>query len=198
MNCHQLLERLISKCYFSASVIDAYGVQIEAESTPRKIADPFDYGGGHIDPNKAADPGLVYDIDPNDYTKFFNCTLGPSDDCDSYVGQLDQLNVPSIAVPDLKDIVSIRRTVTNVGPTNSTYRATVQPPPGVSVFVEPDVLSFDSNKRVQTFKVTFVANRKVQGGYTFGSLTWSDSSNHSVRVPIAVRTVIEDFYADTA
>ncbi|KAJ3705829.1 hypothetical protein LUZ61_009534 [Rhynchospora tenuis] len=30
----------------TASVSDAYGVQIEAEATPRKIADPFDYGGG--------------------------------------------------------------------------------------------------------------------------------------------------------
>lgn len=184
--------------FFSASVVDAFGVQVEAEGTPRKIADPFDYGGGHINPNKAADPGLVYDIDPNEYTKFFNCTLGPSDYCNSYIGQLDKLNIPSIAVPDLKDTVSVWRTVTNVGPANSTYRAFVQPPAGVSVFVEPNVLSFDGNKRVETFKVTFVANRKVQGGYTFGSLTWADSSNHSVQIPIAVRTIIEDFYADTA
>ncbi|KAJ4812317.1 Subtilisin-like protease SBT3.6 [Rhynchospora pubera] len=182
----------------TASDTDSYGVQIEAEGTPRKIADPFDYGGGHIDPNKAADPGLVYDIDPNDYTKFFNCTLGPSDDCDSYVGQLYQLNVPSITVPDLKDIVSVWRTVTNVGPINSTYKSFVQPPAGVSVFVEPDLLSFDNNNKVKTFKVTFVANRKVQGDYTFGSLTWSDSSNHSVRIPLAIRTVIQDYYADTA
>ncbi|KAJ4747221.1 Subtilisin-like protease [Rhynchospora pubera] len=182
----------------TASDNDLYGVQIEAEGTPRKIADPFDYGGGHIDPNKAADPGLVYDIDPNDYTKFFNCTLGPSDDCDSYVGQLYQLNVPSITVPDLKDIVSVWRTVTNVGPINSTYKSFVQPPAGVSVFVEPDLLSFDNNNKVKTFKITFVANRKVQGDYTFGSLTWSDSSNHSVRIPLAIRTVIEDYYADTA
>ncbi|XP_078166962.1 subtilisin-like protease SBT3.7 [Carex rostrata] len=182
----------------TASVVDSYGVQIEAEATPRKIADPFDYGGGHINPNKAADPGLVYDIDPNDYTKFFHCTLGPSDDCDSYTGQLYQLNVPSIAVPDLKNIISVWRTVTNVGPTNSAYRAFIHPPAGVSVFVEPNLLSFNSNKKIERFKVTFVANRKVQGGYTFGSLTWSDSSKHSVRIPIAVRTIIQDFYADTA
>jgi Fibronectin type-III domain len=184
--------------YFSASVVDAYGTPIEAESSPRKLADPFDYGGGHIDPNKAADPGLVYDIDPNDYAKFFNCTLGPSDKCDSYIGEPYQLNIPSIAVPDLKDIVSVYRTVTNVGPACSTYKAFVQPPAGVTVFVEPDLISFDVNKRVQTFKVTFVANRKVQGDYNFGSLTWSDSLSHSVRIPIAVRTNIEDNYADTA
>ncbi|XP_078159245.1 subtilisin-like protease SBT3.10 [Carex rostrata] len=182
----------------TASVADAYGVPIEAEATPRKLADPFDYGGGHIDPNKAADPGLVYDIHPKDYTKFFKCTLGPSDNCDTSVGQLYQLNVPSIAVPDLKNITSVFRTVTNVGPTYSTYKAFVQPPAGVTVFVEPNLICFDSSKKVETFKVTFVANRKVQGDYTFGSLIWSDSLQHSVRIPIAVRTIIEDNYADTA
>jgi hypothetical protein len=29
-------------------------------------------------------------------------------------------------------------------------------------------------------------------------LTWSDRSAHSVRIPIAVRTVIQDFVADTS
>ncbi|XP_078153053.1 subtilisin-like protease SBT3.6 isoform X2 [Carex rostrata] len=182
----------------TASVADAYGVPIEAEAIPRKLSDPFDYGGGHIDPNKAADPGLVYDMHPKDYTNFFKCTLGPSDDCSTSIGQLYQLNVPSIAVPDLKDITSVFRTVTNVGPTDSTYKAFVQPPAGVTVFVVPDLICFDSSKKVETFKVTFVANRKVQGDYTFGSLNWSDSLKHSVRIPIAVRTIIEDNYADTA
>ncbi|KAJ3705830.1 hypothetical protein LUZ61_009535 [Rhynchospora tenuis] len=152
---------------------------------------------GHIDPNKAVDPGLVYDIDPNDYTKFFNCTLGPSDECDSYIGQLYQLNVPSIAVPNLKDIVSVWRTVTNVGPINSTYKAFVQSPAGINVFVEPNLLSFDSNNKIKIFKVTFVTNRKVQGDYKFGSLTWYDGLNHSVRIPLAIRTIIQEFYADT-
>ncbi|KAJ4800727.1 Subtilisin-like protease SBT3.3 [Rhynchospora pubera] len=131
----------------SATVVDTYGVQIKAEATPRKIADPFDYGGGHIDPNKIVDPGLIYDINPNDYTKFYNCTLGLSDECDSYVDQQYQLNAPSIAIPNLKDIISVWRTVTNVGPYNSIYKAFVQPPAGVSVFVEPNLLSFDNNNK---------------------------------------------------
>ncbi|KAF3323859.1 Subtilisin-like protease SBT3.3 [Carex littledalei] len=152
----------------------------------------------HPDWSPSAIKSAIVTTDPKDYTKFFNCTLGPSEQCDSYKGQLYQLNLPSIAVPDLKEIVSVWRTVTNVGPTNSTYRAFVQPPAGVSVFVEPNLLSFNSNKSIERFKVTFVANRKVQGSNTFGSLTWCDGSNHSVRIPIAVRTIIQDFYADTA
>jgi len=43
-----------------ASVTDGRGMPILAQ-----IADPFDYGGGHINPSKAAEPDLVYDIDPS-------------------------------------------------------------------------------------------------------------------------------------
>uniref|UniRef100_A0A6V7QWK5 Uncharacterized protein n=1 Tax=Ananas comosus var. bracteatus TaxID=296719 RepID=A0A6V7QWK5_ANACO len=127
----------------TASVRDGYGIPIEAEGTPRKLADPFDFGGGHINPNRAADPGLVYDIDPKDYIRFFNCTLGPSDLCDSSTGPLYELNLPSIAIADLKTTVTISRTVTSVGPANAVYKAVVEPPAGVQVVVEPSTLAFD-------------------------------------------------------
>ncbi|OEL17889.1 Subtilisin-like protease SBT3.13 [Dichanthelium oligosanthes] len=172
---------------------------IQAEGLPRKLADPFDMGGGHIDPDRAVDPGLVYDMDPIEYTKFFRCTLDAKDDCDSYMGWLYQLNLPSIAVPDLEGSVTVSRTVTNVGPAAATYRVAVEAPAGVDVSVEPEVMTFttDGSKNA-TFKVTFTARRMVQGVYTFGSLAWSDGGVHSVRIPVAVRPVIEDFVADVS
>uniref|UniRef100_A0A0D9VEL0 Subtilisin-like protease n=1 Tax=Leersia perrieri TaxID=77586 RepID=A0A0D9VEL0_9ORYZ len=183
----------------TASVTDRFGMPIQAEGVPRKVADPFDFGGGHIEPDRATDPGLVYDINPIEYTKFFNCTLGPKDECESYMGQLYQLNLPSIAVPDLKDSVTVTRTVTNVGADDGTYNAVVEAPAGVSVSVEPSVITFTRGaSRSVTFKVTLTAKQRVHGGYTFGSLTWLDSSTHSVRIPIVVRTIIQDFVADTS
>jgi hypothetical protein len=169
---------------------------IQAESVPRKLADPFDFGGGHINPERAVDPGLVYDVDVKEYNKFFNCTMGLSDGCESY--QLN-LNLPSIAVPDLKNQVTVWRTVTNVGPVEATYRAVVEAPAGVVVSVEPSVISFSAGgSRNVAFSLTITAKQRVQGGYTFGSLTWSDQSAYSVRIPIAVRTVVQDFVADTS
>ncbi len=46
---------------------------IQANGKTPKISDPFDYGAGFVNPSKAADPGLVYDIAASDYLKFFNC-----------------------------------------------------------------------------------------------------------------------------
>ncbi|CAN6243872.1 unnamed protein product [Urochloa humidicola] len=184
----------------TASVTDRFGMPIQAEGNPRKLADPFDFGGGHINPDKAADPGLVYDVDVRDYAKFFYCTLGRNDNCETYTGQLYQLNLPSIAVPNLKqDSVTVWRTVTNVGEAYVTYRAVVEAPAGVDVSVEPPVIRFNGGgSKKATFRVTMKARQWVQGGYTFGSLTWLDGGAHSVRIPIAVRTVIQDFIADTS
>jgi hypothetical protein len=173
---------------------------IQAEGLPRKPADPFDMGGGHIDPDRAADPGLVYDVDPAEYTRFFRCTLDPKDDCSSYMGRLYQLNLPSIAVPDLVGSVTVSRTVTNVGPAEGTYRVAVEAPAGVDVSVEPTVMTFAvDGSRNATFEVTLTARLMVQGVYTFGSLAWSEEGGgHSVRIPIAVRSVMQDFVADVS
>ncbi|CAL4992337.1 unnamed protein product [Urochloa decumbens] len=183
----------------TASVTDRFGMPIQADSVQRKPADPFDFGGGQINPDEAIDPGLVYDINPKEYIKFFNCTLGPNEDCSDYMGNLYQLNLPSIAIPNLKESVTVWRTVTNVGPEKVTYQAKVEAPAGVRMVVEPSVITFGKGgPRSVTFKVTFLAKQRVQGGYTFGSLTWLDCSKHLVRIPVAVRTIIQDFVADAS
>ncbi|XP_042448039.1 subtilisin-like protease SBT3.10 [Zingiber officinale] len=181
----------------TAYTTDAYGFPIEADGIPRKLADPFDYGGGLVDPNKAVDPGLIYDVDPNDYFKFFSCTNDVSS-CDLVDSRLYHLNLPSVSISDLKTSVTINRTVTNVGDTNSVYRAVVQSPPGVDTIVEPSILEFNASKNTQTFVLTFKALRAVQGDFTFGSLTWTDGGNHTVRIPIAVRVIIQDYFSITS
>ncbi|MQM10742.1 hypothetical protein Taro_043643, partial [Colocasia esculenta] len=180
----------------TASVKDEYGIPIVAEGAPRKLADPFDYGGGHINPDRAADPGLIYDIEPREYNQF-NCSWDLVILCDQTPqSPVYHLNLPSIAIPMLKGSVTISRTVTNVGPLNSTYEAVVEAPPGVDMQVRPSTLVFDAKTKQHTFSITFSARRRVQGIYTFGSLTWEDATTHSVRIPIAVRPVLREFYAD--
>ncbi|CAA6666754.1 unnamed protein product [Spirodela intermedia] len=146
---------------------------------PPKLADPFDYGSGHVNPDKAADPGLIYDINPKDFDKF-KCPFGPFMACEAQI-PVYHLNLPSISIPNLKTKVTVSRTVTNVG----------------SMEVRPSKLVFDERTKRQIFTVTLTSVRRIQGVYTFGSLTWKDVT-HTVRIPIAVRTVINDLYADVA
>ncbi|CAN6167757.1 unnamed protein product [Urochloa humidicola] len=189
----------------TANVHDNYGFEIVSEAAPYSQANPFDYGGGHVDPDRAAHPGLVYDMGTSDYVQFL-CSMGYNSSAISSMTQQHvtcqhtpktqlNLNLPSITIPELRGKLTVSRTVTNVGSAMSKYRARVEPPPGVDVAVSPSILTFNSTVRSLTFKVTFQPKLKVQGRYTFGSLTWEDGA-HTVRIPLVVRTMISKFYVD--
>ncbi|XP_077246194.1 subtilisin-like protease SBT3.9 [Tasmannia lanceolata] len=186
----------------TASVIDEYSQSMVAEGAPHKQADPFDYGGGHVDPNKASDPGLIYDMDVLDYV-YFLCSLGYNNSaislmtrhhtiCSKTSRTQEDLNVPSISIPELRKSFMVSRTVTNVGPVSSVYTAHVEAPPGVRVFVKPSILSFNSTVKKLQFTVSFHSRLRVQGRYSFGSLSWEDGV-HIVRIPLVVRVVMDEF-----
>ncbi|XP_021828137.1 subtilisin-like protease SBT5.4 [Prunus avium] len=158
-------------------------------------AAPFSYGAGHIRPNRAMDPGLIYDLTVNDYLDFL-CAIGynktmmqlfsesPNYKCPKSASLLD-FNYPSIAVPELSGSVTVTRRVKNVG-SPGTYAVRIHKPLGVSVTVEPNILKFKNIGEEKSFKVTLKA--KVLGvtkDYVFGGLIWSDGK-HYVRSPIVV------------
>ncbi|GLT30645.1 hypothetical protein SLA2020_054360 [Shorea laevis] len=190
----------------TASVSDEYGQHIVAEGAPHKQSDPFDHGGGHVNPNKAMSPGLVFDMGVADYFQFL-CSMGynhtaislmtrMNTPCRKSSNALQNLNLPSITIPELKLHMVVSRTLTNVGPVESVYTARVQPPAGTSVKVEPSILSFNSTIKKLKFKATFYSQLRVQGRYSFGYLFWEDGI-HVVRIPLVVRTVIDAFYSET-
>jgi hypothetical protein len=118
---------------------------IQANGKLPKIADPFDYGAGFLNPNMATDPGLIYDIDPSDYFKFFNCMggSGSGDNRTTAKGSLADLNLPSITIPNLRTFQAATR-----GQPNAVYKAFLQPPAGVEMAVMPAVLVFSKEKKV--------------------------------------------------
>ncbi|GMY09599.1 subtilisin-like protease SBT5.3 [Fagus crenata] len=157
-------------------------------------ATPFSYGAGHIRPNAAMDPGLVYDLSVNDYLNFL-CALGYnetlvsifSDDpykCPKPIS-LTNLNYPSITVPNLSHSITVTRTLKNVG-SPGTYRVGVQKPSGISVTVEPRSLKFKKIGEEKSFNVTLRIKAKAAKDYVFGNLVWSDTK-HYVRSPIVVK-----------
>ncbi|XP_072147883.1 cucumisin [Setaria viridis] len=162
------------------------------------------YGAGQVDPLRARYPGLVYDASEADYVAFL-CAQGynssqlatvtgrSSASCSDEArgGAVGDLNYPTIAVPVLNYGVGFAaefpRTVTNVGPADSVYRATVTTVPGVDVTVTPDELAFSAGTKKLSFKVS-VSGKLLPANGTMGAsaaIVWSDGRHH-VRSPIYV------------
>ncbi|KAK6140799.1 hypothetical protein DH2020_025460 [Rehmannia glutinosa] len=182
---------------------DRYGIPIFAEGDPHKLADPFDFGGGIANPNGAACPGLIYDMDTTDYINYL-CAMEYAESsisrltgnpvmCPSKTVSILDVNLPSITIPYLRNSTTLTRRVTNVGATNSVYHVIVEPPTGTLVIVNPPVLIFNPNTKKISFKVTIISMHQLSAGYYFGSLIWTDGI-HDVRSPIAVRTAMPQLH----
>jgi subtilisin family serine protease len=155
----------------------------------------FRQGAGHVAPNTAADPGLVYDSGINDWFAFLcgaSSGIGTAI-CSGLAGaghSLDpsDLNVPSIAVGDLHGTQTVKRTVTNVGRRTATYSAKVTGMAGFSVNVEPSSLTIPPGGS-KSFTLAIARTSAPLNTYTGGQLTWSDGGRHDVRTPVVVLPV---------
>ncbi|TYJ41615.1 hypothetical protein E1A91_A03G035000v1 [Gossypium mustelinum] len=162
---------------------------------------PFDMGAGHINPLKAMDPGLIYDMKTSDYILFL-CNTGytqeqierivlPSSgvdtNCKNMHGPNANINYPSISVPNLRSPITIKRTVRNVGCGKKTtvYFGVTKEPDGVEVVIWPRVLIFSPSKQEKSYYVTLKPLKKSEGRYDFGEIVWSDGFHH-VRSPLVV------------
>ncbi|KAI3997577.1 hypothetical protein MKX01_029408 [Papaver californicum] len=168
---------------------------------------PFQHGAGHVDPNKALNPGLVYDIQPSDYEAFL-CSIGYNQtqislfihdkivDCKSHslVTGPGDLNYPSFSIvfkPSDKSVVKHKRVVTNVGKQrDAIYRVKVKSPLSAEISVSPSVLMFTMSNKSLSYEITFTSltNAEINSNATkfeFASIEWTDNV-HVVRSPIAL------------
>ncbi|KDP25559.1 hypothetical protein JCGZ_20715 [Jatropha curcas] len=160
-------------------------------------ANVFDLGSGHVNPSEANNPGLVYDIQPDDYIPYL-CGLAYSDKevglivqrpvkCSNYSRIPEaQLNYPSFSIKLGSTPQTYLRTVTNVGLPGSAFLPEIIAPPGVDVEVKPNALVFsNSENQKATYSVTFRRNGNANGAFAQGYITWT-SELYSVTSPIAV------------
>ncbi|KAK7304842.1 hypothetical protein VNO77_42733 [Canavalia gladiata] len=185
----------------SAIMTTATTLDNEAElllNATKGQATPFSYGAGHVQPNRAMDPGLVFDTTIADYVNFL-CALGYNKTQISMFTEtpyqcrknfrLLNLNYPSITVPNLSRSVTVTRRLKNVG-CPATYIAHIQNPNGITISVKPNILKFKHVGEEKSFKVTLkVMQGKASNNYVFGKLIWSDGKHH-VRSPIVVKALL--------
>ncbi|KAF8730209.1 hypothetical protein HU200_017184 [Digitaria exilis] len=196
----------------SALMTTAYNVDdagdVIRDMATGEASTPFARGAGHVDPNRAVDPGLVYDAGADDYLSFL-CAIGYTDEqiakftakddpavnCSTRMAFAGDLNYPAFSVVFSKNssenkVITQHRVVRNVGSNvRVKYRVAVTSPAGVRVTVKPRVLRFNRERRTQEYAVTFtllLGAANVTEKYTFGSIVWRDNSKHEVTSPIAI------------
>ncbi|KAI3450700.1 hypothetical protein Pfo_007365 [Paulownia fortunei] len=156
---------------------------------------PFDYGSGHVNPAAAIDPGLIYDFDTSDIIDFL-CSTGASPAqlknltgeityCRNSPTSSHDFNYPSIGVSNLRENISVHRTVTYYGEGPAVYKAEVDYPAGVNVSVTPNELKFEKMGDKMSFRINFTPYKTSNGDFVFGALTWTDGI-HVVRSPIGL------------
>ncbi|MED6208033.1 hypothetical protein PIB30_041291 [Stylosanthes scabra] len=167
----------------------------------------FAYGSGFLDPVRAINPGLVFDLSKDDYVNLL-CSIGyvtakvrvisgdNSTSCPSSSprkSMAKDFNYPAIVarVQQQKPFtVNFTRTVTNVGLANSTYKAQVQQQLGMNITVVPNILTFKSVKEKQSFVVNVGGKLNIsEKSVVSSSLLWSDGT-HSSRNPLTRSLVV--------
>ena len=146
----------------------------------------FEYGAGHVAPNKAADPGLVFDSGFGDWLSFLKGQKligGGSTPIDA-----SDLNLASIAIGDLAGSQSVSRTATSVGSQSETYSYSKVGLDGITV--TPSVTSFTAAPGSKTaWSVSFLRTTAPLGAYVSGSIVWTGNKGHVVRMPVVIKPV---------
>lgn len=142
---------------------NAHGMIIDM--TTGVAGPPLDFGSGHVNPNKAINPGLVYDIEVEHYISYL-CGLnytshqirvltGTSNfTCEN--ANLD-LNYPSFTVilnNTNTASFTFKRVLKNVDDYSAVYTAVVEAPTGMEVVVKPVTVTFAGKYSNAEFNLT--------------------------------------------
>jgi subtilisin family serine protease len=163
-------------------------IMTSAGDTVSSAGDAFAQGAGFVNPNGAADPGLVYPTTATEYRRYLvglGVQFAPPNDTLTPISA-SNLNQASISVGKLAGTESVTRRVKNVGSSSATYNATASAA-GFDVQVTPSTVTLAPGAEA-TFTVSFTRTDAPLGDWAIGSLTWSDG-HHNVRSPIALEPV---------
>lgn len=183
---HQLHPTWSPAAIKSALMTSAYSTLNDGKPGLQNGLLPWAQGAGHVNPNSAADPGLVYDVTALDYDRYL-CGQGQlsAAKC-NVIGSIQpyNLNLASLTTANVLGKFTFNRTVTNVSDRASTYtaKATIS---GFDASVSPAELSLNPGES-KSFTVTLNRTSAAKNVYQYGALVWTDGV-HTVRSPITAK-----------
>lgn len=168
-----------------------------------QLASPLAMGAGHIDPNQALDPGLIYDITPQDYVNLLCFMKFNQSQILSITGSriyncwnpAPNLNYPSF-IAFYSDSITVTtkkflRIATNVGKDYATYKAEVIAPEHTVVTVSPETLVFKKQNENQSYTMTIQYKGNENGTVLFGTLDWvEENGKYRVKSPIVISPLL--------
>ncbi|XP_050283078.1 subtilisin-like protease SBT1.7 [Quercus robur] len=181
----------------TAYAMDNTGTIIKSEFT-NDFGSPLEFGAGHINPNKAMDPGLIYDMGFHDYIEFLCGVEHTKKQMRALIRRtqwscsnksIHDLNYPSFtAALTTKTIypvaMNFSRVVTNVANDKAVYRAHLENiPTGLKISVKPRTLTFTRKYQTRSFVVNIELDREFSK-VIYGFLKWIDQDGHIVSSPI--------------
>jgi subtilisin family serine protease len=155
----------------------------------------FRQGAGHVRPNSAVNPGLVFDSSFNDWLAFLCGTttgVNPAT-CTSlknagFSHDPSDFNSASIAIGALAGNQTVTRKVTNVSGAPETFTASVTGMSGITVNV--GTIGTVNPGQTKSFTVEFIRTSAAFNAYQGGQLTLASASGkYSVRIPLVIRPV---------
>ncbi|OIT19483.1 subtilisin-like protease sbt1.3 [Nicotiana attenuata] len=175
------------------------------------VATPLDMGAGHVDPNRALDPGLVYDATPQDYINLI-CSMNFTEEqfktfarssanyhkCSNPSADLNYPSFIALYPFSLEGKFTwlkqkFRRTLANVGKGGATYKVK-ETPKNSTVLVSPKTLVFKKKNEKKSYTLTIRYRGDENQSHHVGSV--EENGNHSVTSPIVTSTIIEVWGSD--
>ncbi|MGH9008781.1 MAG: S8 family serine peptidase, partial [Acidimicrobiia bacterium] len=153
---------------------------------PSVPATVLDKGAGRMDPNRAADPGLVLTETTERFEDFIAAQVPTRDPSQSTIEATD-LNLPSIAFDPLIGPRSTRRTFTSVDDQSGTWTASIEGLTGIAVTVSPAQFSIEPGQS-RTVQFDFTPDDPGLGEYVDGAVVFTnDLDGRTVRLPVNLR-----------
>lgn len=152
-------------------------------------AGPFDMGSGRIDPNRAADPGLVLEAGLPDYQGYLEGIDPTVVEGDVKPIAPADLNMPAISFGALAGVSATTRTLRSVDPTLSSWEVTLDGLKGVEAEVSPQVITIGPGQS-QTIRFRFTHAGGAFDRYSLGAVVLTNSQDgRKVTLPITIEPV---------
>ncbi|HVM16341.1 MAG TPA: S8 family serine peptidase [Gaiellaceae bacterium] len=165
------------------SILGSFTDNNAASSEARRT---FAEGAGHTRPTLAANPGLVFEHGPADWSRYI-CGAGQAA-CTNPLHPTD-LNGASIAIGAMPGARTVERTVTNVSGSAQAYTAAFSGLPGINATIDHGMFTIAAGAS-QTLSMTFTNQSAQLNKWQTGHLTLTPTAGgNAVRIPIVIRPV---------